>query len=273
MKKILLFAVLISLPIGVMARTPVVGNMWNVSDYNGVYGAELNTDGQFNPMTSGLGCLGSSTYKWDIVSEDAASDTLTINTRLVATEIMAKCDSWDNILAKSTFSISGIAGIVITTATCVSDKYYIRPADITQVAGVPRNLMFNFATAGSTATAITEGLDARGNRISQSHTICGRTLAVAGDYAFSLIYGSTLTITKGIDASITLFIGDSDKIGLMGDIDATTDVYSVKTRTSTATWADETSSVTVDATYDTWTHSDVPDAADDYLVFYRANSE
>ena len=61
MKKILVLATLLTI-VGVSyGRTPTSGNMWNVSDYSGTYGWEINTDGSFVPMTSSC-VLGNATY-------------------------------------------------------------------------------------------------------------------------------------------------------------------------------------------------------------------
>jgi len=281
MKKLLVFAAILLLAGSAFARTPTPGNMWNVSDYDGVYGAELTTTGQLTPLVDDTGSLGTSTYQWgtavlgDVTADTVATGTLDVTGAVSIPEVVAKCDTWDNLLAKSTCYFTGGSNLVITTATCVANKYYYNTGTITQPNQAPRNITIQFDGAtgdgsGSYASFTIEGLDGRGNKITESG------LANAGQfvssYTFLTVYGTTFTITAGIDATLALSYGNGDYVGLLGDISATTKLYKAVVQTNT-TKADETSSVTVSAAYDKWTHSDVPDGADDFYIFYRADSE
>lgn len=184
--------------------------------------------------------------------------------------ILAKCDSWDNLPAKSSVCI---VSVTISTNTLDGKTSAYAQGYVTQPANVPRNIgvMFDNGTDGDLACNITiTGKDARGNTISE--VIVATTNAMTyGNYAFSRVTGFTigaaLTGSVGSAETLRFNIGDSDKIGLLGDIRTSDDFYKAVVQTAT-TCVDETSSVTISATYDTWTHSDVPDAADDYWIFY-----
>jgi len=275
-KKLTLMIISLAMILAVYSfgRTRTVGNTFQAGDET--YGMELNTDGSLVPMTSGTGALGNSTYKWDAVLDavtatGVTAETVTATSGVTLAEIEAKCDTWDNLPAKSSCSITGGSNIVITTATCVANKYYLVFTDLTQPAFCARSLRVQLdgATASS-ATIVIEGLDARGNRITETGTIHSEIFETR--YCFSVVYGSTISITVGGDATLALSFGNGDYIGLLGDISATSKLYKAVVQTST-TKVDETSSVTADATYDKWTHSDVPDGADDFYIFYRTDSE
>ncbi len=272
-KKILVIASFLLIFGFVYGRTPTQGNMWNVSDYDGVYGAELNTDGALVPLTSGTGALGNTTYKWNAVMDDVTADHLTINTDIDIPDLTLERDSWDNLVAKSSYVV---AVVNIATATVKNSSGYVMVSgDFNQIGDAPRNIYFDFSScAASSATVTYCGLDNLGEPFSSTQIIGNITDANTNDIAVSVVYGATITFNTGYaqDADVIICVGTGDKIGFLHDIDSSSSVRSAKVQTST-TWAGEVGSLTINATYNTWLHSDVPDAADDYRIMYTANSE
>lgn len=199
---------------------------------------------------------------------------LEVDGQFYATEIMAKMDTWDNLEIKSTTTLAGAAGITISTGPLNTITTDFAETQFTQTL-FPRNVAVSVdkATVNLNITCVITGLDARGNSVTETLTITSSTVVYYGRRAFSKITAMSLDSTStNASTDLKINVGTGDWIGLLGDIDATTDVYKAVVQTST-TKADETTSVTVDATYDTWTHSDVPDGEDDYYIYYRANAE
>ena len=114
MKKILVLATLLTI-VGVSyGRTPTSGNMWNVSDYSGTYGWEINTDGSFVPMTSSC-VLGNATYP---------IATATITTAGITTGNITTANVTNLALsANPSHTVSGTTVYQIVVATTVADNF------------------------------------------------------------------------------------------------------------------------------------------------------
>ena len=87
MKKLLILMILLVMTVAVSySRTPTAGNMFNVSDYSGTYGLEVNTDGSVVPMTTSS-ALGNATYPWTAATITTAGITTGNVTTVNATTI------------------------------------------------------------------------------------------------------------------------------------------------------------------------------------------
>lgn len=195
----------------------------------------------------------------------------TLTGTFAATEpFISKMDTWDNLPAKS--SVAVIASeVYIATATLAGDIKTINLASFTQPAFAPRSIRLQFdGGTSSSATVVLRGKNARGKDITESGIISSEIFESLNAWAY--ISTMTITVTVGGDATLDLAIGNGDRIGFLGDLGAGGDYYKGVVQTST-TKADETTSFSVDTTYDVWTHSDVPDGADDYYVFYQVRGK
>lgn len=202
-----------------------------------------------------------------------------INVSSGITKVHAEIDSWTNLPVKSSISVRSV---LIATNTLVSGASTWAETLHTQM-DVPRNIGVSideneeglFSSSNSiTFTCAITGEDARKNTITE--TVTSSATINYSNNAFSKITGTVWTITSPASdlgtnsdlANIRYNIGTGDKIGFMGDIDSTSEFYKC-----TVAYVDETGSVTANAQYDTWTHSDVPDGSDDYIIYYILNSE
>lgn len=185
-------------------------------------------------------------------------------------EIVTMTDNWVNLPAKDTDSVKAVT---LSTPTLASNAKKYTRGDFTlswNSAAVPRDIACRFACEVDSVvfygTTALEGVNSRGELVSE---VVVTTMGAANlsNYAYYGLYGATLTITYGSQIQYVEYdIGTGDKIGLKGDIDEASDIRVCVNGLM------EDDAVTVDLTYDTWTHSDVPDAADDYAVTYHINT-
>jgi len=197
-----------------------------------------------------------------------------VNMSSPVVKLIARTDEYIDLVAKGSTTITGIAGIAVSTHTLLNVTSTWAQTVHTQIGTAPRNLIatFDAAADASTGTCVVTGLDARGNEISETLVVWERvSTANYGVKAFSIITQTVWTLTLApseTSATLTCQLGTGDLMGLMGDVMLTTHFYK-----GTVDATDETSSFTINATYDTWTHSDIPDGADDYILFYKCDSE
>lgn len=197
-----------------------------------------------------------------------------VNVSSPIVKLIARTDEHIDLIAKTTTTWLGDGGISVTTHTLLNVTSTFAETVHTQFGAAPRNLIATFdgGAMQSTGTCLVTGLDARGNEITE--TLVVWDFVNADNYgvkAFSKITSSVWTLTVstiGSDTSLFCQLGTGDVIGLRGDIGLTTHFYK-----GTVDVVDETGSFTVNAIYDTWTHSDVPDASDDYILYYKCDSE
>jgi len=140
---------------------------------------------------------------------------------------------------------------------------------------VPRNVMIRITnTDGANPQTpdggdiVVEGVDAKGNSISETLTVPNTEIAAGGT---SDVYGSKAfaTVTKVTyysesNTNITVSVGISDKLGLSNPIYATGDVYKVKKNNA------DIAVPTVDVTNGTVDCATIT-GGDDFTIYYRSN--
>jgi len=140
---------------------------------------------------------------------------------------------------------------------------------------VPRNVMIRITNTDGVnpqtpdgGDIIVEGVDAKGNSISETLTVPNAEIA-AGDH--SDVYGSKAfaTVTKVTyysesNTNITVSVGISDKLGLSNLIYATGDVYKIKKNNA------DISVPTVDVTNGTVDCATIT-GGDNFTIYYRSN--
>lgn len=202
-------------------------------------------------------------------------DDLQVVGKVDMRETETKVDIWTDLAAKSTAYY--FYHIAVDTATAVGGIYYIRGSEFkNQCADSPRNMQIfvdsdTAAGAAPILSAAIQGRDGRGNIVTETIAAISTTTASVGVRGYWTIYGASITIVAPACRILALAIGTGDVISLQGDIDETNDVnVMVK---GAVYYKAEDGLVTVNAANDTWTHSDVPDGADDYVVIYKVNTE
>ena len=126
---------------------------------------------------------------------------------------------------------------------------------------VPRNISIT-NSANSTGDVEIDGIDAKGNSVSDTITIVTGGIAY-GVVAFATV--SKITIPSTVANPDTITVGISDKLGLSNIIYASGDVYKVKVNN-----ADDPTIGTVNTTYDT-VDCAVINAGDDITIWYNIN--
>jgi len=287
MKKILLFvfALMISVNCFAAGRGGVVNdiNGWgSTADGDGI---SIDADGNILPWTDDDHDLGSSTYQF----KDIYIDGVAYIDEPAIDNVITKIDGeylYQNLAAKTTYSFLA-AGVAVTTSTLVAMTTGFDWSGFTQVGNVARNLCCyldidpaNDETAVTSTHTMTltwtlTGKGMYGQSLSESLQTVGFGKVALSSQAYASITNIFVTLVSapsdfGNDAdldSVKLLVGNGDLIGLSGDIDAAADLFK-----GTVNGVDETSDFTANATYDTWTHSDVPDGSDDFVVWFYSNS-
>ena len=130
---------------------------------------------------------------------------------------------------------------------------------------VPRNTSIT-NSANSTGDVKIDGVDAKGNTVSDTITIVTGGIAY-GVVAFATV--SKITIPATVANPDTISVGISDKLGLSNVIYETGDVYKIKKNNADVTVA----TAQVNTTYNTYDMSVIGLAAtDDFTIWYRCNS-
>lgn len=195
-------------------------------------------------------------------------------------------DEWTNLAAKSSQTYVSAVPIVVLASTLNSGTTLW--ASLALQNDVPRTVgvqwCVTFATNAFIAPITVTGYDARYQAISEV-IVATCSVMTYGNYAFNKITsvligqcthyglggsdGGGNSPELGWDGTgkMGLFIGTGDKIGLLKDVDSSTDVKVALVNTG-GVIADEVAALTINATYDTWTLTDVPDGADDYTLIY-----
>lgn len=262
------------------ARTRTVGNTMQAGDET--YGMELLTDGALVPMTSGTGSLGNATYGWDAYLNDATIDNATISNPVI-TNVITIHDSWNAPIAASTWVVAGVLGIDISTMALSGAGTTFAETYLTQW-DVPRNLGASFVVNKSTnwcyGTATWTGYDAKGVAISEvsiassttvnytNHAFARVTSVVIKLTATSLDYNGVLSPSGGM-SQIDLNLATGVKLGLSGNLVATTDVIAVVENGTGI--AHPSIAALFDATYDTYDPSTDP-AATYRECWYKSDS-
>lgn len=141
-------------------------------------------------------------------------------------------------------------------------------AGITQ-PDISRNLTVSCTNnATPSGDVMIEGIDAKGNSISEAFTIVPGGTAT-GNEAFATISKITIPATVDGGSADTVDVGIGSKLGLSNVINATGDVYKVKK--NNADWA--AANYTVNATCDTVDVSTggAITGGDDFTIFYKSN--
>lgn len=212
------------------------------------------------------------------IGYDKVQYGVTLSTRMIA--VSNEVDSWDAIPAKSSWTVTAM----ISTGTLQSGTSTFAARYFT-LSPVPRDLGVSFdliyATNVVYANVTLSGIDSTGQfreevvvstngSITYSNFAWNTCTVAVGPISFP---ASSTDIQEGKTThgtNLPFNVGYGDKIGLSKEICQSTDVYKCSVRTNT-TWADETTDFTISADYNTWTLSDVPDAADDYLIYFWGN--
>ena len=124
-------------------RAPTAGNMFNVSDYSGTYGLEVNTDGSVVPMTTS-NALGNASYPWT----NATVTTLGATTGNITTVNAAAVTNSGN---SSVTTVNGRCIYQIIIATNVVDTCAIPLTAVNGKVGWG-NISVSSATAGAQFT-------------------------------------------------------------------------------------------------------------------------
>ena len=201
------------------------------------------------------------------------SDNPGVNVSSSIVKLAMKSTLWIDPPAASSSAVSGVLGIEISTATLVGGTSVLVLADLTQ-PGISINLTVGFDEETSTVTYCTVRFDGvNGLGVATYENIIATAGATTvGNVAFATI--STVTVGAlptevgtVTDSTFKLMIGIGEKLGLKGDIQSSDDLVK-----GTVDGVDETDDFTLDSDYDTVTHSDPPDASDDWLLDYFYNS-
>lgn len=292
MKKLLTCALILMVASVCFGRTPVNTDIAGWSNYDSDKGIAIDADGHLIPMTDDNHDLGTSTYQFNDLYidgvaniDDLQADAATITDPIISNLVM-KYDTWVDLAVKSSISVCNIA---ITTATLDGATSAQLVSAHTQMGGgvVPRNIAVSVdfyqehvSTSWIRLSCVLAGYDARGNAISETvlssqavhyslnafsyvETSTWEFLATAGDWGVAGLGANYVTVN--------LNLGTGDKIALLGNINGTTRGTDIMWATVDA--ADEFGSFTFNATYDTWTHSDVPDGSDDFGLGYLVDSK
>ncbi len=209
-----------------------------------------------------------------------SSGTFVVTGDITVSSLTVKTELYTSLAAKSTFYVTGADGINISTNTIDSTTTplpdttsYAFGAEFTQNP-IARNYSFRWITLNALRTNITiTGYDASGSVQTEVVEVTTGATAVS-NYAWArgttFLIGSVLGPCTETAATVQLNIGNGDKIGLLGDIPGGGTSICFR---GFVDGSDELSSFTFNSTYDTWTHSDVPDSSDNYDISYRVGSE
>lgn len=213
------------------------------------------------------GELGSPTANWKKLY-------LADNGIITSTGIVRHNELFLDLPAKSQSAVLAAAAVSTTTLATGGTTY--GPVDFLQPS-VPRNIVI-LATAaslvGQSTIAITgvnhcfvQGINSVGVSTREYVTLVSTTDAAVGRGNVAWAYISSVTITgvtfNGLpEPTLKIFIGTSDKIGLVNDLENTSDVYHLNEG------GNAISSATISAVYNTTTFTTTPNGALDYVVRY-----
>ena len=177
-------------------------------------------------------------------------------------------DVWDKYM-RVPISMSGTSEIFLDVLAASTDAVHAaitgNSAEQEITAGitnpdVARNISIA-NSANSTGDVTIEGIDAKGNSVSEAITIMTGGTAY-GDVAFTTV--TKITIPATVATPDTISVGISDKLGLSKIIYNSGDVYKVKKNNADATVG------TVNATYGTVDCATIT-SDDDFTIWYKSN--
>lgn len=245
-----------------------------------------------NCFDSGL-CSGSKASILNSTTAVGAGDMyvpgdLEVGGRIFESNLITRTDVWQDLLAKSSFVVSGAAGILIDTATLRSptsswmgtqlSEYRFAPARNLRIwtLGDPEEAVLKFSTHSFVLVHTITGHDGIGR--TQTETIrSNNALSIAvstkawGDITSitSVLTGAPVSWGAGTEfTNLKILIGNGDIMGFTGDTNNVGDIFAVN-----ETYVFKAlSTYTFDYTYDTWKPTNVPDGSIDYRLRYKCNS-
>ena len=188
----------------------------------------------------------------------------------ITTSKMAFHETWSAPAAANTDTIKAV-GISSATLISVSTTWATGDFDARQIT--PRNFKVQVGSStdggayngAAVGTIVFTGTDSKGQAAVETVAISSNS--TAGNVAFASLSSIVCTMTTLGDAGCAtpcINIGIADKLGLANDISATSSIYKVLA----AGAVEQSGTYTANATYDTIKFSDVPDASNDYEIWY-----